>query len=224
MMKRDLSKNACSGQATTELAVMLLGFAMLMLGLIFVFSMGIFNTRVLMNAKYSADLAANSAVDGEAGREIRNWEYMKFPPGGRDSGVIPFTLKDKSTDFSGSEMENAYASMASPADSDFGRKPGEPNYSWRELSGFTQGKFEHDFKGVHKSSIAAARLIVKDGKEGSLGRDLLTSITSAKEQSPLWGLSKAAAKVLNVRISTENLLENQSNLVYLPANGADEKQ
>ena len=70
-MKRQRQNRFCSGQATTEMAIMLLAFVILMLGLIFVFSLGIFNTKVLMNAKYNADAAANgdNAVNA-AGAEL----------------------------------------------------------------------------------------------------------------------------------------------------------
>ena len=39
-----------SGQATTEMVFMLLAFVMVLLGLIFTFSMEIFNTRVLLDS------------------------------------------------------------------------------------------------------------------------------------------------------------------------------
>ena len=67
---------------------MLLAFVMVLLGLIFTFSMEIFNTRVLLDSKYLTERASNS-VSGSSqsgGQDIKGWEY--------ENG-IPFTLKDE---------------------------------------------------------------------------------------------------------------------------------
>ena len=198
-MKRERRKRFCSGQATTEMAVMLLGFAMLMLGLIFVFSLGIFNTKVLMNAKYNADVAVNgknaaSAVG--AGRELRGWEYQNG---------IPFTLKDEPIYASGTEMEDAYTLMDVPHHSEAKNY----TYEWTKLSGFPQGKLTHDYKDLHPSTISAAGLISREGTDES-------SLPLVNRLPELFG---AARKVLRVKISKDALIENNSNRVYMPANG-----
>lgn len=198
-MKRERPKRFCSGQATTEMTIMLLGFVMLMLGLIFVFSLGIFNTKVLMNAKYRADTIANgdnAANAAGAGRELRGWEYKNG---------IPFTLKDEPVYFSGTEMEDAYTLMDVPHHSEAKNY----TYEWMKLSGFPQGKLTHDYKDLHPSTISAAGLIAAEGTDESA----LPLVNRLPE------LFSAAGKVLRVKISKDALIENNSNRVYMPANG-----
>ena len=196
---KKMRQRRCSGQATTEMAIMLLGFAVLMIGLIFTFSMGIFNTRVLLNAKYNADCAANGAGAADAagaGREIGRWQYQND---------IPFTLKDEAVTRAGDEMETAHTLMDSAEHSD----AQDYSYEWMKPSGFPQGNFTHDFKERHNSAIAAARLIVARGEEES----------SLPLVARLPELFQAAAKLLHVRFSKDTLLNNESNRVYMPANG-----
>ena len=198
-MKREGKKRSCSGQATTEMAVMLLAFVILMLGLIFVFSLGIFNTKVLMNAKYNADVAANgdSAVNAAgAGRELRGWEYQNG---------IPFTLKDEPVYASGTEMEDAYTLMDAPHHS----AAEKYTYEWTKLSDFPQGKLTHDYKDLHPSTISAAGLIAAEG----INENAMPLVSRLPE------LFTTARKLLRVNISKDALIENNSNRVYMPANG-----
>lgn len=198
-MNRKREKRFCSGQATTEMAVMLLAFVILMLGLIFVFSLGIFNTKVLMNAKYNADIAANgdNAVNAAgAGRELRGWEYQNG---------IPFTLKDEPVYFSGTEMEDAYSLMDVPHHSEAKNY----TYEWTKLSGFPQGKLTHDYKDLHPSTISAAGLVAAEGVD----ENAMPLVSRLPE------LFATARKLLRVKISKDALVENNSNRVYMPANG-----
>ena len=76
-MKKMLHKNRQSGQATTEMAFMLLGFAILLLGLIFTMSLEIFNTHTLLESKFETERASNfenSSLHGGAGKEIEAWK------------------------------------------------------------------------------------------------------------------------------------------------------
>ena len=64
MMK---NKHLQRGQATTEMVFMLLGFAILLLGIIFTLSLEIFNTRVLLDSKYQTERAvhlSNASLHG----------------------------------------------------------------------------------------------------------------------------------------------------------------
>ena len=198
-MRRERQNRFCSGQATTEMAVMLLAFVILMLGLIFVFSLGIFNTKVLMNAKYNADVAANgdgSVAAAGAGRELRGWEYQNG---------IPFTLKDEPVYASGTEMEDACTLMDVPTHSEAKNY----TYEWTKLSDFPQGKLTHDYKDLHPSTISAAGLVSAEGTSGS----------SLSLVSKLPELLVTARRLLRVNISKDALIENNSNRVYMPANG-----
>lgn len=197
-MKKEMFRNQ-SGQATTELAIMLLGFAVLLLGLIFSLSLEIFNTRVLMDSKYQTERQANFAnasLAGGGGREIKEWEY---------TGGIPFGLNDQPVYGSAGEVSEAQGKMAFAPDS---RTETHYDYEWKPLSGFPQGEFKADFQGREQSAIAAANLITTQGD--AEGRQLTAKLPE---------LVTACARVLGITINYDNLRNNPSNRVYMPANG-----
>lgn len=195
---KNLRTSRESGQATTEMAVMLLGFAFLMVGLILSMSMGIFNTRVLLEARHRADVAAGQTVDGGAGREISRWEYKNG---------IPFSLADDPVYTLGTEVVEAHGQLGVDRYSHSG---GSYTYEWVKIGEFPGRKLTHDFRDRELTAVAAANLIVKEGYGNS--------------KMPLIGnklpeLYEAAAKLLKVKISKDSLLNNPSNRVYMPANG-----
>ncbi len=197
-MKKEMFRNQ-SGQATTELAIMLLGFVVLLLGLIFSLSLEIFNTRVLMDSKYRTERQANFAnasLAGGSGREIKEWEY---------TGGIPFGLNDQPVYGSAGEVSEAQGKMAFAPDSRPGTHYG---YEWKPLSGFPKGEFKADFQGREQSAIAAANLITTQGD--AEGRQLTAKLPE---------LVTACARVLGITINYDNLRNNPSNRVYMPANG-----
>ena len=112
------------GQATTEMVFMLLGFAMLLLGIIFTLSLEVFNTRVLLDSKFQTERLANlanSSLHGGSGREIRGWEY--------DSG-IPFTLNDRASYGSAGEITESDIKLGSDVDSNTQRSILVATESW----------------------------------------------------------------------------------------------
>ena len=190
-------RNRESGQATTEMAIMLLGFACLMVGLIFTFSMGVFNTKVLLEARYKAETAASRTSQGGAGREIARWEYQNG---------IPFSLADQPVYTMGTEVAEAHEQLAANRYSNGGNY----SYEWLKLHDFPKQKLIHDFRDRDQSAVEAANLIVQSG--------------DGTQKMPLIGnklpeLYSAAAKLLRVKISKDSLLNNPSNRVYMPANG-----
>ena len=190
--------NGQSGQATVEMAIMLLAFVVLMLGLIFTLSLEIFNTRTLLDSKYQTERSvnfSNAALHGGAGKEIRGWEY--------ENG-IPFTLKDQAVYHSGDEMIKSHTSLNSDADSGASGY----TYEWIKLREFPGAKFTADYKDRESSSIAAANLITRQGDPD--GRKLTAKLPE---------FTAALANLLGVKISYDNLRNNPSNRVYLPANG-----
>ena len=194
-MKRTSSQ---SGQATTEMIFMLLGFAVLLLGILFTLSLEIFNTRVLMDSKYQTERSvnfANASLHGGTGRELKGWDY--------DNG-IPFTLKDQPVYHSGGEVTEGWFALGSRTAS------GAVNYEydWRALRDFTRGEFKADYKESTQSAISAANLITRQGE--SEGRSLTAKLPE---------LYSALANLLGVKINYDNLTNNPSNRVYLPANG-----
>ena len=199
MTGRKKSFAAQSGQATTELAIMLLGFVVLLLGLIFTLSLEIFNTRVLMDSKYRTEKAAhfdNAGLHGGAGKGIKGWEY---------NDGIPFTLSDQPITGSGDELMESDLRLGSAADS---REGGSYQYEWKNLRDFPKGAFAADYKGREQSAIAAANLVTQDG-------DAEGRILTAK----LPELTESLAKVLGIKIDYDRVRNNPSNRVYMPANG-----
>lgn len=186
-----------SGQATTEMAIMLLGFAMLLVVLIISMSMEIFNIRVLLDARYRADHASVIATAGGAGREIFRWDYKNG---------IPFALSDEPIHSRASEMPDYTVQLDSNAYSNGGNYA----YEWVKLNDFQGKKLQNDFYGKYDFAIDAANLIVKEGY--------------SHDKMPLVGnrlpeLFSAAAKLMKLRISRDRLQNNPSNRVYMPVNG-----
>ena len=194
-MKRRFASQ--SGQATTEMVFMLLAFVMVLLGLIFTFSMEIFNTRVLLDSKYLTERASN-AVSGSSqsgGQDIRGWEY--------ENG-IPFTLKDEAVYRSSGEMTHSNFNLGVPSDSD-GKNYA---YEWVKLKEFPHAGFTADYRERDNSARAAADLLTRKGDPE--GRQLTARLPE---------LYTAFGKLLGLRVSYDNLRNNPSNRVYLPANG-----
>ena len=195
-MKKGVSSQ--SGQATTEMIFMLLGFAILLLGLIFTMSLEIFNTRTLLDSKYETDRLAsysNSAFHGANSKEIKGWDY--------DNG-IPFTLNDNPIYHSSGEMTKAHFDLGTNVDSN-GKNYA---YEWVRLKEFPNGKFNADYKGRDQNSIDAANLVTRKGDpEGRLLTARLPELVTA------------FARLVGVKIDYDNLRNNPSNRVFLPANG-----
>lgn len=176
---------------------MLLGFVILLLGLIFTLSLGIFNTRVLLDSKHQTEKTArfvNGSTGG--GQEIRGWEY---------TDGIPFSLSDQPLYGSAGEIFEADAKLEYGPNS---RPETNYNYEWTKLEGFSQGGFKHDYHNKESNAMTAANLITKSGD--AEGRQLTARIPE---------LVSSCAKVLGIRINYENLRNNPSNRVYMPANG-----
>lgn len=187
-----------SGQATTEMVFMLLGFAILLLGLIFTMSLEIFNTRTLLDSKYETERSVNSvnaSLHTGGGREIKGWDY--------DNG-IPFTLQDQPLYHTGGEMTKAQTGLNTGVDSNAQNYA----YEWVKLKEFPHGKFTADYKDRDQSSIAAANLITRKG-------DPEGRILTARLPELFTGL----ARLVGVKIDYDNLRNNPSNRVFLPANG-----
>ena len=187
-----------SGQATTELAIMLLGFVILLLGLIFSLSLEIFNTRVLLDSKHQTEKTARfvNGSTGGGGQEIRGWEY---------TDGIPFSLSDQAHYGSAGEIFEADTKLEYAPDS---RPETNYNYEWTKLEGFSQGGFKHDYHNKESNAMTAANLITRPGD--AEGRQLTARLPE---------LISSCAKVLGIRINYENLRNNPSNRVYMPANG-----
>lgn len=195
MKRGDISQ---SGQATTEMVFMLLGFVILLLGLLFTMSLEIFNTRVLMSSKYETERSvsfASANQQGGAGRELRGWEYKNG---------IPFTLKDTPVYGSTGEVDQAWEAFSLAADSNADNY----SYDWVKLRDFTRGEFTADYKGNYANTITAANLITRQGEPQ--GRILTARLPE---------LYTALGRLLGIRINYDNLRNNPSNRVYLPANG-----
>ena len=193
-----MKRNFQSGQATTEMIFILLGFAVLLLGIIFTLSLEIFNTRVLLDSKFRTEGSINvdnSALGTVVGSEIRGWDY-------KDG--IPFSLEDTPVYFSGGEVTEGWFDLGTNANS----AAENYAYEWRPLKDFTPGKFKADYKESTQSAMAAANLITRQGE--SDGRELTAKLPE---------LHTAVAKLLGVKIKYDKLRENKSNRVYMPFNG-----
>jgi hypothetical protein len=194
-MKKNFSSQ--SGQATTEMVFMLLAFVIVLLGLIFTLSLEIFNTRVLLDSKFRterASSAANARHNG-SGQDIRGWEY---------ANGIPFTLKDEAVHRGTGEMAQSHFDLGISSDSD-GKNYA---YEWVKLQGFPHGKFTADYRERDNSARAAADLVTQKGD--AQGRMLTKGLPE---------LYTALGSLLGLRINDDNLRNNPSNRVYLPANG-----
>ncbi|MBQ9753515.1 MAG: hypothetical protein IJV93_02055 [Lentisphaeria bacterium] len=186
------------GQATTEMVFMLLGFVILLLGIIFTLSLEIFNTRVLLDSKYRTERSVhfdNASLNSGAGKEIKGWDY--------ENG-IPFTLNDRAAYGSAGEMTESEVRLGSDVDS----RTQDYAYEWVRTGGFSKGGFKADFRGRDQSSVSAANLISRQGD--AVGYSLAAKFPE---------LHTALANLLGLKINYDKLRNNPSNRVYLPANG-----
>lgn len=192
---------AQSGQATTEMAFMLLGFAVLLLGLICTMSLEIFNTRVLLDAKYRTEQsvnAPNAAQYGGAGKELRGWDYEQD---------IPFTLKDTPLLGLSTAMSEAGSHLGDRSRSNAPKYL----YDYLPLRDFPAGSFKADFKDRHSTALAAANLITREGEP-----DVQKSLTFTALLPEFYTF---ISNFLGVKVDYQKLQNNPSNRVFLPANG-----
>ena len=86
-----------SGQATVELAVMLLAVTAMLLGVVILSGVMTADNRQLLEAKLSAELRAGNA-DTPAWRsenELGFWSYGSYSVNGRHYATIPFSSGDR---------------------------------------------------------------------------------------------------------------------------------
>ncbi len=212
------SRRRESGQATIELAVLLIGFVAMVLGVVFISALCVNSNKALLLAKRDAEKAAR--IDGNAPldnlREITTWSYGSFRYGANESSQIPFTAADT--------PRYSTVSTISPADSQF-RTAGDArnehyNYEWKSPSAF-DSSLQSDFTGDLGSTAFAAKLV--RGRAGSRGISFDQFIDGRRDHAKS-AMRGAYLAWFGIRVDEQDIIDSRANQVFLPVSGKVERQ
>ena len=141
-----------SGQATMELAVLLIAFTAMILGIIFVGGLGIARNEALLEAKAAAEVSSRTAAASvqTGGNEYLGWSYTSLDLYGDGSSSIPFTAGDvvqrggiNSLGVATDELHRADRSV--PVDIYVDDVLYTYDYVFMDLEALNSSLFDHDF-------------------------------------------------------------------------------
>ena len=216
------------GQATLELAALLIAFAALILGIVFIGSLSMADNRLLIAAKYRAESAARHS-SGLEGAEFRDWSYSSIDPFNRNRRVpVPFTAAGVAHRTSDNSIGSAAAALGSreysePTVHSGGDRTFAYDYEWKNLNQFNPAGFSHDCQPELVSGInafSAAGLVRGAPAETDSGYGLLSSGDQAGPHSSDRAVERMEAgffEWFGIRIKARQLVESPAKEVYIPA-------
>ncbi len=212
-MKKHDRKNANrsqSGQAVTELTVMLVALVAVILGVVFVSGLAVTNNKILLEAKRNAEYAARltEAEPQLTALEHSGWSYGSFAYSGNQTVSIPFSALDRPVRTESNSLQNAALELRTAEYSESPRY----QYAWKAPRDFNAQEFSADASATLGNALDAAALTA--GK--------------SSETEPVAGFDKgyrdrAAADMRNaffhwfgIKIDKNDLRKNLTNTVYMP--------
>ena len=143
---------ADSGQATMELAVLLIAFTAMILGIVFIGGVGIARNEALLDAKVAAEVVSRStgAAATMSGSEYENWSYTALDLYGDGGGSIPFSALDRARRGDGNSIGRSADEFHLASRSEPGERIADGmiftyDYEFKSLENFDASLFEHDF-------------------------------------------------------------------------------
>ena len=212
-MRLRRKKQGESGQATVELAVMLVGLVAIILGVVFLSALCMNSNKALLLAKRDAEQAAR--LDGDQPldnlREISTWSYGSFRYSATERSSIPFTAADS--------PRYSTVSAISPAESQFRTDGASRNeiytYSWKSPVEFNTA-WQSDFTDELGSAAFSAKLV--RGRAGSRNLSFDDFIDGRRDQAKS-AMRNAYLAWFGIRISEADIQDSRANQVYLPISG-----
>lgn len=190
-----------------ELAIILIAFTTMLLGLIFTFGLEIANNKMLLDAKFSTEMYAASEGDKAlaGGSEIKSWSYSKV-----NGAQIPFLLSDEKVGSASSTVDESYESMKQRADS----RTTKYNFTWTSPRDFNESTVSSDFVNDPFSDAFSAAELVSRTADTDTVNPLL-----ARDQGNLDVLTEAFRRWFGISLNKNTLEKNITNRVYLPVYG-----
>ncbi len=219
------------GQASLEFAVMLIGFGMILLGMIFLCAVSYDDNGILLDAKYRAESAANTASSGASfasGSEIRDWTYTKLDLFSNGSTiVIPFTPADRTT----SSGDNSIAGAGNAFDDDSVSAPTPRkamvngrereftyDYKWLSPKGFSSdlaGDYNDELNSGENAMDAAQ--LVRGESIGNTYKTMADIFNNSPRSSGNYSQGQTY-DWFGLRIRETDLSKSPVNQVYMPRN------
>jgi len=216
-----------SGQASLEFAVMLIGFGVVLLGMIFLCAVSYDDNGILLDAKYRAESAASNASassDFASGREITTWDYTKIDLFSTGSTiVIPFTTTDRSRGTSDNSIGgagNALSddSVSEPTPRIGGDRTFTYDYKWLSPKDFASD-LDLDFYDEldsGKNAMDAAQLV-----KGVSSGNTYGTMEDFFRNSPRNGTVYSYGRTYDwfgLKVRESDLSRSPTNQVYMPRN------
>ncbi len=208
MTRRPTDRRLESGQAFTELALLLIALAAAALGMLFVSALCLQDNRALLSARENADRNAGSAAAVSPPNEIRTWRYAPADGITGESGLhIPFTFRDVPV-YGGAAAAGIANRMNSAADSNGGTL-----YHYRRLrpSDLNQAQFADDGWNITNAADAAGLAEGTPYEDDTVER--FTAGYSGGKSAAMRG---AFRKLFSAEVEKNIISESISNRVYMP--------
>ena len=213
-------KKRQSGQALTELVILLLGFVAVFLGLLFVCGLSDGDINIFLLARNEAELAAaGNSPAASAGAEFGTVENYRHGIYSVPEPLVfsPRDTVDRRASNSIDTFPGAFsdASVSEPDDQDSDYQLQAKMNSWKKLSDAGNGALSSDFVtdlSLH-NALSAADLVA--GRASGIGENALVN-SSAHKPGTATALHRTFFSWFGVRFSGRALADAPGNQVYMP--------
>lgn len=198
-----------SGQATVELAVMLLAVTAMLLGIIILSGVMTADNRQLLQAKLAAEINAadHAAPSWRSEQELGLWSYGGYSVDGRRYATIPFSARDQLGRVDAAAIQAAPGQFSNAAYS----RQGGYSYRWKRPDSF-HSSFDEDFTADPGNALEAADLIAGSGSV----IDPVSGFDRGRRDNASGAIRAAFRVWFGSRITEDFLSSKLSNRVYMP--------
>lgn len=198
-----------SGQATIELAVMLMAVTALLLGIVILSGVMVADNRQLLQAKLAAELNAqdSSSPSWNSEKELGVWSYGGYSVDGRRYTTIPFSAQDQLGRADAAAIDAAAGQFSAAA---YSRQDGYA-YRWKRPASF-HNSFDNDFTADPGNALEAADLI---SGRGSVP-DPVSGFDRGRRDNASSAMRAAFRVWFGSRITDDFLSSKITNQVYMP--------
>ena len=198
-----------SGQATIELAVMLMAVTALLLGIVILSGVMVADNQQLLQAKLAAELNArdSSASSWSSEKELGVWSYGGYSVDGRRYATVPFSARDQLGRVDAAAIDAAPGQFSSAAYS----SQSSYSYRWKRPDSF-HNSFDGDFSADPGNALEAADLIAGSGSV----LDPVSGFDRGRRDNASSAMRAAFRVWFGSRITDDFLSSKLTNQVYMP--------
>lgn len=198
-----------SGQATVELAVMLLAVTAMLLGIVILSGVMTADNRQLLQAKLAAEINAadHAAPSWRSEQELGLWSYGGYSVDGRRYATIPFSARDQLGRVDAAVIDAAPGQFSS---ADYSEQA-QYRYRWKRPDSF-HSSFDGDFSADPGNALEAADLISGSGSV----LDPVSGFDRGRRDDASGAIRAAFRVWFGSRITEDFLSSKLSNRVYMP--------